>query len=120
MTAAIQSAEMRSSRSPADFDSANRQRLVKDGERRLLWAVLEDGIRSYLEHKPCANRKESCEFLEVRRWFEPGEDAAQGPFSFGSICDQFGIDARQLLVALRSFDGHKARGPGASPEVLAA
>jgi len=86
------------------YDLISRRRII-DGERRLMFAVFEDAIRSYvlcMSAKSSARRRE---FEEVRGWTElRGHHSV---FSFDSLCDLFEIDSnllRHQLKTMRSSD----------------
>jgi len=74
-----------------------------EGERRLLWAVLQDAIDTYLANMRCATAKQRDEFEEICGWFRPPEDQPGKLFSFETICDLLEIDARQLLKGIESI-----------------
>jgi len=86
------------------YDLISRRRII-DGERRLMFAVFEDAIRSYvmcLSSKSPARRKE---FEEVRSWMDLR--GYHSVFSFDSLCDLFEIDPdvlRAQLTMLQSSD----------------
>ncbi len=86
------------------YDLISRRRII-DGERRLMFAVFEDAIRSYvmcLSSKSPARRKE---FEEVRSWMDLR--GYHSVFSFDSLCDLFEIDPdvlRGQLTMLQSSD----------------
>jgi hypothetical protein len=86
------------------FDLISRRRII-DGERRLMFAVFEDAIRSYvmcLSSKSPARRRE---FEEVKGWMDlRGHHSV---FSFDSLCDLFEIEPnllRSQLATLQSSD----------------
>ena len=74
-----------------------------EAERRLLWAVLDNAIDSYLANMHCATAKQRDEFEEVRAWFRPLTGRPGRLFSFESICDLLEIDGRMLLKGLESI-----------------
>ena len=82
------------------FDLISRRRTV-DGERRLLFAVFEDAIRSYvmcMSAKSLARRRE---FEEVRAWMQlRGQPSV---FSFDSLCSLFEIDPERLRAQLTTM-----------------
>jgi hypothetical protein len=86
------------------YDLIARRHLV-DGERRLLFAVFEDAIRTYVSTMHAKSLSRRKEFEEVRDWMNiDGED---GVFSFDSLCSLFHVDAdllRRQLATLRSTD----------------
>ena len=87
-------------------------RLRMNGEFRLLWAVLEDGIACYLRYgdHPSSAMREL--FQEANDWIEAkeGEDLC----SFTGICGAFQIDPdylrRGLRRRLRENREHQTRG----------
>jgi hypothetical protein len=68
--------------------------LPYDGERRLMLAVLIDGLRSICVRRKPASLHNYREWLRDRKWMM-SEDRSR-PFSFASICDVLGIDAGYL------------------------
>lgn len=91
---------------PAQYNDLIRRRSPNlEGEYRLLWAVLEQAIRSYLRNLDCATPRQRGEFEEVRRWFQPVREQSrrQGLFAFRVICDLLDIDAERLFGKLESL-----------------
>jgi hypothetical protein len=84
-------------------DLARRRSSGFEGERRLLWAVLEDAIDTYLANMGCATAKQRNEFDEICGWFYAPKDQPAGLFSFESICDLLEIDAPSLLKGIESI-----------------
>jgi hypothetical protein len=86
------------------YDLISRRHLV-DGERRLLFAVFEDAIRTYVSTMHTKSLSRRKEFEEVRDWMNiKGEE---GVFSFDSLCSLFNVDAdllRRQLATLHSTD----------------
>lgn len=86
------------------YDLIARRHLV-DGERRLLFAVFEDAIRTYVSTMHAKSLSRRKEFEEVRDWMSiKGED---GVFSFDNLCSLFRVDAdllRNQLTTLRTTD----------------
>ena len=88
---------------PSQYNDLLRRRAhLMDGERRLLWAVLEDAIRTYLNKMAAASEFEQHEFKEVRDWFA-GKNGSKGLFAFATICDFLEIDANRLLKGLEAL-----------------
>jgi hypothetical protein len=73
-------------------------RTCLDGERKLMFAVLEDAIRCYLKNVDARSRRGRILFFEVRAWME-GQDN-NGPFSFELLCQEFGMNSSQVRNAL--------------------
>ena len=87
---------------PAQYNGAVARRAPAfEGERRLLWAVLEDAIRTYLVNARRSTPKQRRAFEEVRRWLRGRR--AHGLFAFETICDLLGIDSEWLLQGLESI-----------------
>jgi hypothetical protein len=69
-----------------------------DGERKLMLAVLEDGIRCYLKNMNAKSRRQRILFFEVLDWMKPEGD--DGPFSFDLLCHEFGMEGSRVRCAL--------------------
>jgi hypothetical protein len=86
------------------YDLISRRRII-DGERRLMFAVFEDAIRSYVMCMSAKSQARRKEFEEVRGWTElRGHHSV---FSFDSLCDLFEIEPdllRTQLTTLQSSD----------------
>jgi hypothetical protein len=83
---------------PAQYYWALRHRTSLEGERKLMFAVLEDGVRCYLKNMVARSRHRRILFFEVRDWMEA--QYSNGPFSFESLCQEFGMDGAQVRDAL--------------------
>jgi hypothetical protein len=75
-----------------------RHRTGLEGERKLMFAVLEDGVRCYLKNMDAKSRRRRILFFEVRNWMEA--QGSNGPFSFELLCQEFGMDSSQVRNAL--------------------
>jgi hypothetical protein len=73
-----------------------------EGERRLLWAVLQDAIDTYLANMACSTEKQRKAFEEIQSWFHPSGGQSDSLFSFETICDLLEIDIRLLVNGLES------------------
>jgi hypothetical protein len=71
---------------------------VPTGERKLLFAVLEDALRCYVLGKSRHSPAHRAEFLEARYWFL--EKSSAGVFSFESVCAILDIDPNCVRVKL--------------------
>lgn len=88
---------------PSQYNDLTRHRVSPvEGEYRLLWAVLEDAIRTYLSSRASSNPVQQKKFREVRAWLESGKDGRAGLFGFRTICEMLDIDSDRLLKALRT------------------
>lgn len=89
---------------PAQYFGNAKGRKRFEGEYRLLLAVLDQAVRSYLASMRGRTAQQRLEFEELRRWFyAPRSTARQGLFAFESICDQLEIDACMLRRRLGSI-----------------
>lgn len=78
---------------PSQYFAHVRRRQLFNGEYRLLLAVLEDAIRSYLSNLGARRGEERAILAEVRVWFfARGNFGKQGLFAFESICELLGIE----------------------------
>jgi len=89
---------------PAQYGEMRRKQLPSQGERKLLFAVLEDAIRCYLKQRGAgrASRNDP-DFLETAGWLSSDDD--QGPFAFVNICEALGIDADSLRSGIHNHTG---------------
>ena len=86
------------------YDLISRRRII-DGERRLMFAVFEDAVRSYVMCMSSKTQARRREFEDVRGWMELR--GYHSVFSFDSLCELFEVDAdllRHQLKTLRSSD----------------
>lgn len=79
----------------------NATALPQSGVKRLMLAVLEDGIRCYFSPVPRIR-------AEAEHWIESGRRSA---FSFEVVCDMFGLEPDAAREALRRLRGYESR-PG--------
>jgi hypothetical protein len=87
---------------PAQYYSARRK--IPEGEYRLLVAVLEHAVRSYLANRNARTSQQRLAFDEVRHWFYASDRAdSNGLFTFESICELLEIDAQALRERLNSI-----------------
>jgi hypothetical protein len=92
---------------PSQYNDLARSGLAGSaGEYRLLWAVLEDAVNTYLVNRECSTRNQRREFEEVCHWLHATRKHPRGLFTFASICEVFDIDADLLLKALESLPTH--------------
>jgi hypothetical protein len=75
-----------------------------DSERRLLFALLEDGIRCYLRYRDAdRSSPQRLEFLEASNWINSEDD--DGPFGFVNVCEALGIEPSHLREGVRKHFG---------------
>jgi hypothetical protein len=81
-------------------DLIRRSTRSMSGERRLLWAVLEDAIRAYLWSVKQSTRSQRLMFRELSDWFNPRMRG--GLFSFNTICELLELDSTRIANRLGS------------------
>lgn len=84
---------------PVQFYDLIRRSAFLDGETRLVFAVLEDAVRTYLRLRDSSRRRDRIEFAEVERWF--GARTGNVPFSFYYICEVLELEAESFRRQLR-------------------
>jgi hypothetical protein len=77
-------------------------RTLLSGDRDLMFAVLEDGIRCYLLGPSDRNKARQSNFEETRAWID--ERGGKNPFSFETPCETFQIDPEGLRQRLKSLN----------------
>jgi len=88
---------------PVQFYDLLRRSAFLDGETRLVFAVLEDAVRTYLRERDSRQRSGREEFAEVAQWFEASSGSV--PLSFEYVCEVLEIDAVSFRSQLRSLQG---------------
>lgn len=77
------------------------ERIRKYPECALLWAVLENGIESYMRYAAAPNRRGKRLFQEAETWVM--QDDATWLCSFMNICHVLGLDPEYLRMGLRRW-----------------
>ena len=72
-----------------------------EGEMRLLIAVLEDAINTYVRCIGPKNHRQREELREVEAWFEGRGQS--GLFAFENVCDVLGVEAGRVREWVRSL-----------------
>jgi hypothetical protein len=89
---------------PVQYTDLFRRGSSSDAERRLLFALLEDGIRCYLRYRDAErNSPQRLEFLEASNWINSEDD--DGPFAFVNVCESLGIDPSRLRAGVHKHMG---------------
>jgi hypothetical protein len=81
------------------------ERIHKQPECRLLWAVLENGVGEYMRYAGASGRRGQRLFREAEAWVM--HDDPTWLCSFVSICHVLGLDSDYLRTGLRRW--HQAR-----------
>ena len=96
------------------FEGARRDSYIS-GEKALMLAVLEDGIRCFQEHLRNPRSNPRLLSREAEEWMRASD--YDWPFSFNNVCETLGIDPSALRAALlswkakRSADSENCGGP---------
>jgi hypothetical protein len=83
---------------PVQFFGAFRRRSWQDGERRLMSAVLQEGIETFQKHAASRDELGRTLFEEAHRWVVARFDRSL--FSFATVCEMLEIDADYLRTGL--------------------
>ena len=76
---------------PSQFYDRFRGRSILEGERRLMLAVLEDGIMCYQKYAGATRPRSKRLFQEAEEWLF-GDESSGWPFSFEAICEMFDLN----------------------------
>jgi hypothetical protein len=93
-----------------EFEQSVRQLALKP-EQALILALLEDGLRSYLDNLGARSRKRQALCAEAREWIFALPEDEKWIFTFSSCCELLGLDpdwvrsrtkTRELILSGRS------------------
>jgi hypothetical protein len=89
---------------PAQYYEMIHRRTALEGERKLMFAVLQDAIHCYLKNMNYRTSRQRSLFLEAQQWF----DSSGGPkwsslFDFENVCQVLAIGPNQLRERLNLF-----------------
>ena len=85
---------------PMQYNEIMRRRCSLEGERKLMFAVLEDAVECYLKHMNSKNRRRRLLFYEVQNWINAKNRV--GLFSYQTLCESLSIDPKALRCALEA------------------
>ncbi|HJQ82870.1 MAG TPA: hypothetical protein VKA21_02260 [Candidatus Binatia bacterium] len=99
---------------PEQFFEGARRDSQASGEKALMLAVLEDGIRCFQEHLRNPRSNPRLLSQQAESWIRAID--YDWPFSFNNVCETLGIDPSALRAALldwktRRLAEHEDRGP---------
>jgi putative NADPH-quinone reductase len=83
---------------PTQYNDLVRRSSVLTAERKLMWAVLADAVESYLKHMNAKTPNRRRLFYEVQSWMSA--KGRVGLFSYETLCESLGIDAKRLRAEL--------------------
>lgn len=97
---------------PVQYFEAFRRSVPIEPEKRLMFAVLEDGIACFREHVLARNGKGKGVFCEAEDWVLKGE--GDRLFSFENVCEYLGLNPDYLRRGLVRWKEEKlAKRPAA-------
>ena len=101
---------------PSQFFDRFRGRSILEGERRLMLAILEDGVMCFQKYAGATRPRGRRLFQEAHDWlFDEGDS---WPFSFESICSVFDINPEYFRRQLKRWHEQLlAQPPDARPKV---
>ncbi|MCB0358213.1 MAG: hypothetical protein KDD44_01205 [Bdellovibrionales bacterium] len=102
---------------PSQFNQG-RDEGINGGERKLMAALLSDGIEAYISLATTDMRRPSPKWIEVRDWVEDSDNSYI--FSFDVVCECLGIDPSYLRLGLRRYVEHVKveRAAGRAPRLV--
>jgi hypothetical protein len=71
---------------------------VRNGEQRLMLAILKEALDSFFKHLGATDKKGKAIFQEVEGWIREKDNG--WIFSFENVCESVGIDASYLRAGL--------------------
>ncbi|MCS6926068.1 MAG: hypothetical protein NZ578_09225 [Candidatus Binatia bacterium] len=77
------------------------ERIRKQPECRLLWAVLQEGVETYMKYATATSRRGKRLFREAEDWIM--QDDPTWLCSFVSICHILGLDPGYVRLGLRRW-----------------
>jgi len=83
---------------PSKNSELRRKKATSEGERKLLFAVLEDAILCYLQDAGETSLGNRPEFHGAAEWLSSDDES--GPFAFLRVCEALSIDAGRLRSGL--------------------
>ncbi|MBF6567587.1 MAG: hypothetical protein IVW54_01775 [Candidatus Binataceae bacterium] len=102
---------------PGQFYDLTRRRRALEGERRLLFAVLEDAIVCYLKKRGSNKTRDLMLSHEAENWIR--SDGGVGPFSYEAICDALEIEPARLRTALEQIArAEQVMNPATQPDFV--
>jgi hypothetical protein len=97
---------------PVQFSAGGTLDASLQPEKRLMLAVLEEGVGTFQKYALSRDRAGQRIFLEAEEWFE--SDDIEWPFAFVNVCHTLGIDVDYLRKGLRLWkqQQHEASATG--------
>ena len=85
-------------------------------EKRLMLAVLEDGVGTFQKYAGAPGRRARRLFAEAEEWF--ASDATDWPFSFANVCVALNLEPEYLRRGLRMWQREQLAQGDSSSKVV--
>jgi hypothetical protein len=86
---------------PEQYLDTYRRKLHLEPEKKLMLAILEDGIACFQKYLFARDSKGKALFREAEVWVE--EKGGEAVFSFDAVCESLGLDPNYLRRGLRAW-----------------
>ncbi len=92
---------------PSDCETIDRlfKRELREGEKALMLAILEDAIEGFHKYREARNEKEKRLYQDAEQWILGKDD--DWLFSFENICETLGLDPSYLRRTILSWANRK-------------
>ena len=86
---------------PEQYLDTFRRKIQLEPEKKLMLAILEDGIACFQKHLFARDGKGKALFRDSETWIE--EKNSEAVFSFDSVCECIGLDPDYLRRGMRTW-----------------
>ena len=86
---------------PEQYLDTFRRKLQLEPEKKLMLAILEDGIACFQKYVFARDGKGKALFREAETWVE--DEGGEAVFSFDSVCESLGLDPDYLRRGMRMW-----------------
>ena len=94
---------------PEQYLDTFRRKLHLEPEKKLMLAILEDGIACFQKYVFARDAKGKALFREAETWVE--DNAGEAVFSFDIVCECLGLDPDYLRRGMRTWKGQALSKP---------
>lgn len=101
---------------PVQFNAGGALDASLQPEKRLMLAVLEEGVGTFQKYALSRDRAGQRMFIEAEEWFE--SDEIEWPYSFVNICHVLGIEVGYLRGGLRRWRTQQQAASEAGAKVI--
>lgn len=86
---------------PEQYLDTYRRKLHLEPEKKLMLAILEDGVACFQKYVFARDGKGKALFREAENWIE--EKGGEAVFAFDSVCESVGLDPEYLRRGMRKW-----------------